>query len=58
MAREAIDYVCECLRKATKELDSYSMTQCQEQFIEHIIYYLSGLSRAHFSDNLSRNSCM
>ena len=32
--------------------------QCQEQCIEHIPYYLSGLSRAHFSDNLSRNSCM
>ena len=32
--------------------------QCQEQCIEHIPYYLSGLSRAHFSDNLSRNSCI
>ena len=32
--------------------------QCHEQCIEHIPYYLSGLSRAHFSDNLSRNSCM
>ena len=31
--------------------------QCQEQVIDHIPYYLSGLSRAHFSDNLSRNSC-
>ena len=31
--------------------------QCQERCIEHIPYYLSGLSRAHFSDNLSRNSC-
>ena len=32
--------------------------QCHEQCIEHIPYYLSGLSRAHFSDNLSRNSCI
>ena len=32
--------------------------QCQERRIEHIPYYLSGLSRAHFSDNLSRNSCI
>ena len=35
--------------------DSYSR---QEQCIDHIPYYLSGLSRAHFSDNLSRNSCI
>ena len=32
--------------------------KCQEQCIDHIPFYLSGLSRAHFSDNLSRNSCM
>ena len=32
--------------------------QCQEQCIDHIPYYLSDLSRALFSDNLSRNSCM
>ena len=25
--------------------------QCQEQCIDHIPYYLSGLSREHFSDN-------
>ena len=30
----------------------------QKQCIDHIPYYPSGLSRAHFSDNLSRNSCM
>ena len=30
--------------------------QSQEQCIDHIPYYLSGLSPAHFSDNLSRNS--
>ena len=29
----------------------------QLKCIDHIPYYLSGLSRAHFSDNLSRNSC-
>ena len=32
--------------------------QCQEQCIDHIPYYLSGLPSAHFSDNLSRNSCI
>ena len=32
--------------------------RCQETCIQHIPYYLSGLSRAHFSDNLSRNSCI
>ena len=32
--------------------------QRQEQCIDHIPFYLSGLSRAHFSDNLSRNSCI
>ena len=30
----------------------------QEHCIDHIPYYLSGLSRANFSDNLSRNSCI
>ena len=30
--------------------------QCQEHCIEHIPYNLSGLSRAHFSDNLSQNN--
>ena len=32
--------------------------QTREQCIDHIPYYLSGLSRAHFSDNPSRNSCI
>ena len=32
--------------------------QCQEQCIDHIPYYLSELSHALFSDNLSRNSYM
>ena len=31
--------------------DRYSR---QKHYIDHIPYYLSGLSRAHFSDNLSR----
>ena len=30
----------------------------QLQYIDHIPHYLSGLSSAHFSDNLSRNSCI
>ena len=48
-------YVCECQRKATKKI---RQLQCQEQRLDHIPYYLSGLSRAHLPDNLSRNSCM
>ena len=32
--------------------------QCQEQCIDHIPHYPSGLSGAVFSDNLSRNSCI
>ena len=48
-----------CLQVLTENnkirFDSYSR---QEQCIDHIPYYLSGLSRAHFSDNLSRNSCI
>ena len=32
--------------------------QSQEQRIDHIPNYRSGLSRAHFSVNLSRNSCI
>ena len=39
-------YVCECQRKAP-EVGS-TATECQEQCIDHIPYYLSGLSRAHF----------
>ena len=35
--------------------DGYSR---QKQCIDYLPYYLSGLSRAHFSDNLSRNSCI
>ena len=34
--------------------DSYSVRKC----IDRIPYYLSGLSRALFSDNLSRNICI
>ena len=44
---------------------SFDSYRRQEQCIDHmhipyyhIPYYLSGLSRAHFSDNLSRNSCI
>ena len=44
------------LKESNKcRFDSYSR---QEQCIDHIPYCLSGLSRAHFSDNLSRNSCI
>ena len=44
------------LKESNKSrFDRYSR---QKQCIDHIPYYLSGLSRAHFSDNLSRHSCI
>ena len=50
-------YVYECLIMESNKsrFDSYSR---QEECIYHIPYYLSGLSRARFPDNLSRNSCI
>ena len=41
-----------------KQQKQVRQLQSQEQCIDHIPYYLSGLSPAHFSDNLSRNSCI
>ena len=41
-----------------KQQKQVRQLQCQEQCIDHIPYYLSGLSRAHFSDTLSRSSCV
>ena len=41
-----------------KQKKSVRQLQCEKQYIDHIPYYLSGLSSAHFSDNLSRNSCI
>ena len=56
MAREAMDICLWVLKESNKSwFDNYSV---RNSCIEHIPYYLSGLSRAHFSDNLSRNSCM
>ena len=56
LARKAMEMCLRVLKESNKSMfDSYS---CQEQCIDHIPYYLSGLSRAHFSDNLSRNSCI
>ena len=54
LARKAMEI---CLRVLTEsnKFDSYGR---QEQCIYHIPYYLSGLSGAHFCDNLSRNSCI
>ena len=41
-----------------KQQKKVRQLQCQEQCIDYIPYYLSVLSRTHFSDNLSRNSCI
>ena len=51
LARKAMEMCLRVLKESNKSrFDSYSR---QEQCIDHIPYYLSGLSRAHFSDNLS-----
>ena len=56
LARKAMEMCFRVLKESNKSrFDSYS---CQEQGIDHIPYCLSGLSRAHFSDNLSRNNCI
>ena len=56
LARKAMEMCLRVLKESNKSsFDSYSR---QEQCVDHIPYYLSGLSRAHFSDNLSRNSCI
>ena len=56
LERKAMEVCLRVLKESNKSrLDSYSH---QEQCIDHIPYYLSGLARAHFSDNLSRNSCI
>ena len=39
--------------KQQRSFDSYTCTV--RNSVLHILYYLSGLSRAHFADNLSRN---
>ena len=56
LSRKAMDVCLRVLKEYNKSrFDSYSR---QEQCIDHIPYHFSGLSRAHFSDNLSRNSCI
>ena len=48
--------VGECLAESNKSrFDSYSR---QERCIDHTPYFLSGLSRAHFFQQPSRNSCI
>ena len=46
-----------------KQQKYFRQLQCQEQFIDHIPYYISGLLRAHvfrqpnfFSDNFNNSS--
>ena len=56
MAGEGMDICLRVLMESNKSrFDSYSR---QEECIDHIPYYFSGLSRARFPDNLSRNSCI
>ena len=46
MAREAVDVCLRVVKKSSKS--SVWQLQCQEKCIDHIPYYLSGLSRAQF----------
>ena len=56
MVQKAVEMCLRVLNESNKSrFDGYSH---QKQCTDHIPYYLSGLSRAHFSDNLSRNSCI
>ena len=56
MAGEGMDICLRVLMESNKSrFDNYSR---QEECIDHIPYYFSGLSRARFPDNLSRNSCI
>ena len=41
-----------------KQQKKVGQLQCQKQCMGHIPYYLSGILRVLFSDNLSRNSCI
>ena len=55
-ALEAMDICLWVLKESTtNKFDHYNR---QEQCIDDIPCYLSGLSRAHFYDNFSRNSCI
>ena len=49
---------CMFARAKGKQQKQVRQLQCQEQCIDHFPYYLSGLSRALFSDNLSWNCCI
>ena len=56
LVQKALEMCLRVLKETNKSrFDRYSR---QKQCIDHIPYYLSGLSRVHFSDNLSRNSCI
>ena len=54
MAQEAMNVFATAKGSNKRRFD---WLHCQEQGIDHILYYLSGLSRAHFSDMLSIYSC-
>ena len=52
LARKAMEMCLRVLKESNKSrFDSYSR---QEQCIDHIPYYLSGLSRAQFMESLTR----
>ena len=56
MAPDDTDICLRVLKESNKsKFDSYRV---RDNCIDHIPYYLSGLSRAQFCDNLPRNSCV
>ena len=57
MTRESMD-ICLRVLKESKNVGSTATVVRNSQCIDHIPYYLLGLSRALFSDNLSRSSCI
>ena len=56
LGRKAVEMCVRVLEESNKSrFDRYSR---QKHCIDHIPHYLSRLWRAHFCDNLSRNSCI
>ena len=56
LVRKAVEMCLRVLKESNKS--RFGRYSRQKQCIDHIPYYLSALSLAHFSDNLSRNSCI
>ena len=58
IALEAQDICFRVLMESNKSVGLTATFVRNSGEIDHIPYYLSGLSHAHFSHNLSQKSCM